>query len=182
MKTIWIDIGGYEGLYQISSYGKIKSVARRSSPYNNNGTTTTNTVRSRILKLTKNRGYYRVCLCKKGVSKVYPIHRLVAIAFISNLDNKPEINHKNGIKTDNRIENLEWCTRKENADHASKNGLYNSEKGADRYNAKLGEKEVLEIRKKYKPRIYTMPMLAKEYKVSKSCIQGIVERTRWKHI
>lgn len=181
MKKIWKDIVGYEGLYQISNDGEVKSVARRSSKYSNKGTITTRIIKLRILKPSTTRGYFHISLSKNGISRKKMIHRLVAETFIENI-NKPEVNHINGIKTDNRVENLEWCTRKENARHAKENGLYNSEKGVDRYNVRFGEKEVLEIRKKYEPRIYTMPMLAKEYKVSKSCIQGILERTSWKHI
>ena len=70
-------------------------------------------------------GYERITLSKNGIRKSYYIHRLVAMAYIPNPNNKNFINHKNGVKTDNRVDNLEWCTQKENQQHKWKNGLAN---------------------------------------------------------
>ncbi len=140
---------------------------------------------------------------KKGYMKTFPfgkscfVHRLVASAFIPNPDNKPFINHKNGVKNDNRVENLEWCTSQENTQHALKNGLYpdrkkievNYAKGERSGNSKLTEKQVLEIRQKYKPgrsktarNGYSSLKLAEEYGVSKPLILSIIHRRSWKHI
>jgi hypothetical protein len=112
----WKDIKGYEGIYQISNAILIRSKHRfsRSSP-----------MRGNILKAKKQKnGYYHVVLCKNGKKKDFYIHRLVAEAFIPNPDKKPHVNHLNGIKTDNRIENLEWVTPSENAIHACNMGVH----------------------------------------------------------
>lgn len=105
---IYKDIKGYEGIYQISNLGNIRSLN-----YN----------KFRILKLKNDRGYFTVCLCKQNIKKQHSVHRLVANTFIYNLQNKPQVNHINGIKTDNNINNLEWCTCKENIIHSWKSGL-----------------------------------------------------------
>lgn len=109
---VWKDIKGYEGLYQISDYGRIKSFYR----------TTTHT---RILKERTHRdGYLYVGLYKNGKTTTAKSHRLVALYFIPNPENKPQVNHKDGNKLNNNVENLEWCTAAENARHAVDTGLW----------------------------------------------------------
>ena len=111
MSETFKDIKGYEGLYQVSNLGRVKSLRRWNAG-------------ERILKSIKNKnGYYRVHLLKNGNSKNFYIHRLVVGAFLENKENKPCTNHKNGIKADNRAENLEHCTIGENNKHAFDTGL-----------------------------------------------------------
>ena len=99
-KEIWKDIKGFEGHYQVSNFGRVKSIKFG---------------KERILRPGKNKkGYLRVGISKNGESKTYSVHRLVAQAFIPNLNNLPQINHKNEDKTDNRVENLEFCDAKYN--------------------------------------------------------------------
>lgn len=109
MKEIWKDIKGYEGLYKISNTGRVKSFH-----YN----------REKILQpLISVRGYYKYTLVKNKTKKQCFMHQLIATAFIPNPNNYPCVNHINGNKKDNRIDNLEWCTIKENNQHAYKTGL-----------------------------------------------------------
>lgn len=104
---IWKDIPGYEGLYQVSNLGNVKSFKCN---------------KEILLKLnTNNVGYYCIGLSNKN-TEWFGVHRLVGMAFIPNPKNKPQINHKNNIKTDNRVENLEWCTGSYNALYGYKVG------------------------------------------------------------
>lgn len=118
----WRDIEGYEDLYQVSDAGRIRS---KWIPSVHSDCEKRISHITRILKPVKNNnGYYKVTLCDSdGMRTDRSIHRLVAEAFIPNEDNKPQINHKNGDKYDNGVENLEWCTSKENNSHASVHGL-----------------------------------------------------------
>ena len=110
----WRDVAGYEGLYQVSSMGRVKSLERKNC--------LGRTVKERILKSRTNRyGYMEVNLCADGKRKMLKVHRLVCQAFHDNPDNKPEVNHVNEDKTDNRACNLEWSTRRENNNHGSRN-------------------------------------------------------------
>ena len=118
MEEIWKDIEGYKGKYQVSNFGKVK-----------------NTNTNHILSQSKNNcGYYRVGLYFNKVNKRVDVHRLVAEAFINNPEQKKEVNHINGNKKDNSINNLEWVTHKENICHAWKEGLFETvRKASKRY-------------------------------------------------
>lgn len=94
----WKPVIGYEGYYEVSSLGRIRSIERRNS-------------RGEILKPFLNKtGYLSISLSKDGTAKTHRLHKLIAMAFLSNLENFPCVNHKNEVKSDNRVENLEWCS------------------------------------------------------------------------
>ena len=116
-KEIWKDIEGYEGMYQVSNMGRVRSVER--TAWNGKGY---RTVAERILKAgNSGLGYLVVTLCKEGENKNHLIHRLVAKAFLPNADNLPEVNHKDENKENNKAENLEWVTCSENINHGTRN-------------------------------------------------------------
>lgn len=100
----WRDIQGYEGMYRVSNLGNVISL-KREKPC--------------IMKPQKHNGYLHVMLSLNGVKRFVTIHRLVAVAFIPNPDNLPEVNHKDEDKTNNHVENLEWCSREYNASYGT---------------------------------------------------------------
>lgn len=128
---VWMKIEGYEGLYEVSNEGRVRSLNYR------------HTGEIRILKpAICYGGYLQVHLCKDGKKKFFKVHRLVANAFIANTLNLPQVNHINEVKIDNRVENLEWCTCKDNINH----GTHNQRANEAKTNGKLS-KPVLQFTK-----------------------------------
>lgn len=126
MQEIWKDIEGYEGLYQVSNLGRVKSLARITT-FKNRDSVRYET--EKILTLAKHhKGYLKAQLRKEDVLKGYFIHRLVALAFIPNPENKSTVNHKDGDKSNNTVDNLEWMTNQENMKHAYDTGIRNNDK------------------------------------------------------
>ncbi len=172
---VWKDIKGYEGLYQVSNFGRVKSLPRFRIGKSNSLVP----INESIMKDTiSNRGYNIISLCKNGKYKTLTIHSLVAKAFIPNSENLPEVNHKDGDKTNNNDWNLEWVTSSENKKHAHKIGLCN-QIGEKNANHKLTKKDVLEIRAKYVPWKYSLYKLANEYNVNDETIRAIIKNRSW---
>jgi hypothetical protein len=159
MSEIWKVIPPYP-LYEVSNLARIR---RKET--------------GRVIKsFLRGNGYYLIRLTP--YSKNIAIHRLIAFAFIDNVDNKPYINHKNGIKTDNRIENLEWVTGKENRIHAVSTGLITNTTKGKRSHSKLDITQVLTIRKCLNDGMLCKP-LADYFHVSQTLISAIKRRVAW---
>lgn len=165
----WKDIKEYENSYQISNFGRVKSLKRRGN------------WEEKILKPYLNdSGYDAIKLFKDGKGKTFKVHKLVCEHFVDNKLNKPCVNHKDGVKTNNHYLNLGWVTKSENTQHAWDNGLMESQDGEASHYAKLTEKEVLEIRRLRK--LFKLRELGKMYNVRLSTISMICTRKTWKHL
>ena len=157
MEEIWKDIDGYPD-YKVSNFGRVLSSEKQFEFY---------TRRARLIKIRiKNNGYAAYALYRNKVAKTISVHRLVAQAFIPNIENKPEVNHKDLNKLNNYSSNLEWATRRENVDHVLLH---------ERFKAKLSNSDVAHIRKRAEgvtARNFNN-LIAKEYNVSSSHIKHI---------
>lgn len=176
MKEVWKNIDGYNGMYQVSNLGRVRSFKSNRSKHGH------------IMSLTiSKRGYVRVTLYNGG-RKHCTVHRLVAKAFIPNLENKSEVNHIDGDKNNNRVDNLEWSTRSENMTHAYHTclhtALYRTIKTKHgtiiRSGAKLHSSDICDIREKYSTGNYSMRTLGKEYDVSSAMISKIINGQAWR--
>jgi hypothetical protein len=168
-KEIWKDVVGHEGLYQVSNLGNIKSHQPRWR-------------QSRILKQKNPARYCMAALAKDKKITYTGVHRIVLLAFCYREDHSGlYVNHKNGIKTDNRLENLEWCTAKENIEHAFRIGLMTNRSRVNGKNAKLTNKDIPVIRKLLSEG-KTHEVISKIYSVHRNLISGISRGERWKHV
>lgn len=168
MGRIFKPIIGYEELYQVANTGDIYS--------NNYGKK-----KGRFKKLkqgTHRQGYKLIRLYRNNIWRSFMVHRVVALAFIPNPENKPTVNHKDGNKANNHVDNLEWFTQKEQAAHAYETGLKVGLLGSKHPQSKLTEKEVLEIVSDINNG-HTLSDLAKKYNISLSTISSIYHGRNW---
>ena len=166
----WRDIKDYEGYYQVSNFGRVRSFHHR-VPH--------------ILTPRVAFNYLKVPLCRgKNDEKVFFVHILVAKTFIPNPENKKIVNHKDGNKTNNHVENLEWVTQSENLKHAYQIGLVKPLRGTESPKSKLTEDDVRYIRKFYRAhdRKFGAIALAKKFGVSKYTIYNIITGKTYKNI
>jgi len=170
----WVDIEGYEGLYRISSWGRVWSYPKEWIRGKHNG---------KMLLGRKNvGGYLQIILFKDKKIKNFLVHRLVAEAFIPNPNNYPKVLHADDNPSNNYYKNLSWGTQKMNIDDMYSKGRANKSKSEKSPLSKLTEQQVLEIRSKYIPRKYSSRKLAKEFGVSQTIILRIISRKTWTHI
>lgn len=165
----WKTIKGYEKLYHVSSKGRIKRLAL--THYSNN---------ERLLNLFLRNGYPSVRLCKEGKITNLLVHRIVADSFIGIIPIKYQVNHKDGNKKNNNVENLEIITSKENHKHAADNRL--TAIGEKQHLSRLKTSEIKNIRNAYNLDGLTLEQLAQKYKVHLGTIWQIVNRKTWRHI
>lgn len=165
-KIMTIEIPGFNSKYLVSDVGAV---------FNKSG--------KKLYVSIDKHGYPRVALYKNGRRSGYTVHRLVCNAFLPNPDNKPVVNHKNGIRTDNRIENLEWCTVSENVLHGFKMGrVGKTAKGEAAPHHILKEKDIPEIRKMLSSGELSLKEIGARYGVSLHTIYSVKSGKNWNHI
>lgn len=177
MEETWKPVNNFEGCYEVSNLGRVRSVERiitysdgRAYKYE-----------QRILNqtLNKKRGYFYVKLSKNMKTKNVQVHRVVAETFLQNKNNKNVVNHIDGNKQNNKVSNLEWISSKENSEHAVKKGLTKS--GHLSHRARFSKEEVLEMRRKYTSGVRQTD-IAKEYGTDDSTMFAILKLKTYKNI
>lgn len=172
MLEVWKDIEGFEGIYQISNIGRVKSLQR--IRYN----TLSENIKERILKPVLNtEGYHQVALYKDGKNQHPKVHRLVAIAFLSNISLKQYINHIDGNKENNCVNNIEWCTAAENNFHTHR--VLNKCCGSTHHFSKLSELDVNKIKLLFVEG-NTIASIAKLFNVSQTSISNIKNKKAYR--
>lgn len=175
-KEEWKPIQGFNN-YLVSNHGRVKNIKR-----------------GNVLKPRPNpSGRMQIQLYRDGAGKNYSLHRVVAKSFISNPENKPQVNHKDGDPSNNHASNLEWCTQSENMIHAYKNGLNHfsekqrkevskAKRGENHHNSKLSKRDVLKIRRLSESGDYTQDEIAQQYSVDQSIVSRIKSRQYWGYL
>lgn len=176
---LWKPIEGFPG-YDVSNTGRVRGYRVKRRKRVGYGFEWIITSTPAIMRAARtNKGYWKIVLCREGRSHTKLVHRLVAAAFIPNPKNLPEVNHRTGIKTDNRLGNLEWADRQTNSQHACDSGL--APVGERHHRARLTADDVRKIRKEYADGETGMA-LSKTYGVSFTNIYNILRREAWKHV
>lgn len=179
---IWKPILGYEGYYEVSNFGRVRSVVRTYQQKVTGGVITTRVVKSKVLAPACNQKYLTISLHKNGDKKTHAIHKLVAKAFLPNPNSLPQVNHKDENKWNNRVDNLEWCTAKYNTTYGTLPERKRSQiKGENNPQSKLTENDVREIRRLRENGLSNLE-LSKMFGVSSDHIYQIVTKRRWKHV
>lgn len=179
MREIWKDIPGFEGCYQASNSGKIKS-KKRTVTYSTGKTQIYPSVV--LIPGVTESGYYSVTLCKDTRRFTKRVCRLIGLTFIPNPENKPQINHKDGDKKNDAVSNLEWSTGSENQLHryrVLKKGVPVGEKHA---NSKVNNSSVKKIRQMHSTGLYSQRAIGDKFGISQPTVWEIVNNKIWTHI
>lgn len=176
MEEIWKDIYGYEGYYQVSSLGRIKSLKRIVYGVGHGY----NRMKEETIKKfgIHNKGYYQVQLCKERCKRTFKVHRLVATAFCENKNNYEQVDHIDGNKLNNRVDNLEWVTNKENHNRKMKMGLNINLTGEKHGMNKYSKETVIQLYKKYLDGM-KQTEIAEIFNVNKSTVNAICSKRLW---
>ena len=173
----WRDVVEYEGFYQVSNAGRVRSRDRVVD-----GPRVQQGIMGKVLRPGIANGYVKVVLCQNAIKKTCFIHRLVATAFLGRCPDGSQVIHIDGVKLNNRLPNLAYATRSEITLNAYRNGLIVARLGVDNPRAKLTESDVLAIRETYAAGGVTMQKLAEKYRVSHVNISLIILRKTWAHL
>lgn len=176
MAVEWRTVNGYEGKYEVSSSGDVRSVERTRRGHRGAPTV----VRPRVMKANRAaHGYLSLQLCKDGLASTVHVHRIVAEAFVPNPLRFSEVNHKDGVKSNNSASNLEWSSRHGNMRHASKSGLLAV--GSRHGNSKLCEEDIPSIRRRFASG-ESQRQIAHDYGVGSEAIRFVILGRTWRHV
>lgn len=178
MIEVWKPLPKYNNCYEVSNLGRVRSIKRLVKGSRGSLQIKPSVV---LTPRTKANGYQSVHIRLDGTNSYPLVHRLVATVFLPNDNNLPQVNHKDGNKLNNRVENLEWCSASQNMKHAFELGLAPS--GGRSHLAKLSFGEVLAIKSEYVrgSKDFGIVALARKYGISKSMISLIVREEKWKY-
>lgn len=166
----WADVLGYEGVYQVSTLGRVRRVGGSARAR-----------ATRVLKDCDNgNGYRYIKLCSNGVPRNHYVHILMAQAFLPNPENKPQVNHIDGVKSANRIDNLEWATLSENMLHAADMGL-TKVKGEENSMSRYTCVEILEIRRLFAEG-HNQRAIGRRFGMSFANVNRVIHRRLWQHV
>lgn len=173
----WLPCVGFEGLYAVSSTGRVRSLDRIVA----HGTLgATRRVRARVLKFNKHKGYHSVTMCKNSKPHIWFVHHVVLEAFVGPRPVGMECRHLNDIHDDNRIENIVWGTHKENGEDMARNGKVS--RGEKSNLARLVKADVLLIRKRYAAGGISQQQLGELFGISQTQVGRIARRVNWTHV
>lgn len=176
----WADVPGWEGLYKVSTLGRVRSLDREVTQGGNGGSVYTRTYKGQVIRQKRKRGYRLVGLNATGRHKTYQVHRLVLSAFVGPANTEVQCRHLDGDPANNRLENLSWGTAKEN--YADRFAHGTEQRGERSPSAKLNELQVHEIRAVRSPSEATLRLFARKYGVSASTIRAVITRQTWGHL